>query len=176
MLGSHALNVIYGILLIGIALTAARNPNLLCLMLLLLFHKFIDVLALNPQTIEWISQWPSWYFVVVTIGDLILFSLIYQRNAISLRLGFVGLHTRFIRYPHEFVFMLLVAVTLLQDIYVASEVALYRTGWLDYESLFGYHSWETVKHTIMALEILILIKLAYDHFKGRLLVEHHVKL
>jgi hypothetical protein len=176
MLGSNALNIIYGIFLVGIALTAARNPNLLCLMLLLLLHKFIDVLALNPDAVTWLGQWPVSYFAIVTLGDIILFTLIYQRNAISLKLGFVGMHTRFIRYPHEFIFMLLVAITLWQDIYVTVEVSLFRQGWLAYEALFGYHSWEYIKRTVMALEILILCKLAYDHYKGRLLVEHHVKL
>lgn len=176
MAGSNLLNITYGILLVGIALSAARNPNLLCLMLLLLLHKFIDVLALNPDAVAWFSQWPLGYFLIVTAGDLILFALVYQRKAISCRLGFVGLHAKFIRYPHEFLFMLLVALTLVQDVYVTAEVALFRAGVANYDLLYGYHSWEVVKRTIMALEILILFKLAYDHTRGRLLVEHHVKL
>lgn len=169
-------NLLYGFCLIILFLSSAGNENIRFFTALLISHKFIDMLVITPNVVNAFASNPVLYFYLMALGDFLLLALLLSRKKLGYKLNFLGVHCRFIRYPHEFIFTLLVALSMLQAIYTGTEVMLYRFDIISYDSVYGYHSWQPVRRALMALAVLVLIKLNFDHLKGRLLIEHKLKL
>lgn len=169
-------NLLYGFCLIILFLSSAGNENIRFFTALLISHKFFDMLVITPNVVNAFGSSPVLYFYLMALGDLLLLALLLSRKKLGYKLHFLGVHCRFIRYPHEFIFTLLVAFSMLQAVYTGTEVMLYRLDTISYESVYGYHAWEHIRRALMALAVLILVKLNYDHLTGRLLIESKLKL
>lgn len=167
-------NLLYGTCLIVLYLSSAGNENIRFFTAILIGHKFIDMLIITPNVVASFASSPVLYFYLMAISDIFLLSLLVMRKSLGYKLKFLGVHCRFIRYPHEFIFMLLLLLSVIQALYTGTEVWLYRIDIISYNSVYGYHCWETVRRCLMGLAILVLIKLTYDHLKGRLLVEPRI--
>lgn len=170
------INLLYGFCLIFLFLTTAGNENIRLFIALLISHKFIDMLVITPHLVSEFSSNPVLYFLIVAFGDMILLAILLSRKALGYKLQFLGVHCRFIRYPHEFIFILLVTLSTLQALYTGAEVFLYRIDLLSYENVYAYQGWEIIRRSLMSLAVLVLIKLSYDNHKGRLIVESKVDL